>query len=918
MLKTSFLVAFILIVLPQFLRSEDSYFTIEIDAKISEGSTIQVFVNDVPSSQPVAVGRRENYIYQIPAQRINSIRLDPSEFKNAKFTVYGVKIKFPSDKTPAIRFLENDFSSWEQRNISKEPKGSEYTYAATSSDPILVSPPGVVTYQLPESTISGILKQKAKESPARVVIFLGLLVLIGLFGQNRNHTIFIFLATVTCLTLIPLAYLFFNLISFSYPSATESVGWVNFYGYQKIKDILFFFLLCGFFTLLGILDHYFRNEDSKPVESLSDYKFSWTEKLAAWELPILYLGLFIFLFPNFQYNFDLINNASHNLSWDGMNVFTWKYFYEKGLVPLKDFWYPYGAQNMSFGPYLSDTLLLFAHKLWFNITFLLGLVRIFEKRRWPIILTIAVFLVANLIDTLFVPERYFSSFAVFVYFASLQANPQTSHKQYLYVGFCNSWLAYWEPHQLIYSLMGQGVLSFALFLPNYLPKAAKFEALKHWLTTVSLIVCPVAFTMMTYWKQGRLPGLFLFFYQTSGYSINAALPVEFDRILQSPYLYEGNVFYLYFLLFTVLTFDILKPPRGMKFTSAFILGSIFFLLPIMAKNLVRPHMSQQIIGIQLLVLAIYFFHLYIVSIRKPTAVLLSIFSGALLGYCVRDVRFTRISDYPQQIFNSLQSPFKVSKSYYSEPREFQNSKYFSDDKISLRGSSLRKFKNTVHARYPNKKVVVLGDSSVIYTALNQPVPYTFSFYDGAHIQLQNQFTDWIKKENIDVVIWDYTDREFDEVPFIVKNPIVFKYIIENYVFDSEYGNFQFLVRKNVEKPIDSTYWFKRIGTTLNLGYLGANASVKYLTECAVDESRTCKDFIEIPVDSGHPKDIELKGTFGGSEILLKLKSTHNSSLLTVSTDRIWFWNIVGAKNGRFFINSDYRIVRKQQTREFLY
>lgn len=901
----------LLLISTRFVPPSEVKIVVELEATVSDGRYIQIFFNDVPSSQLIKRGERTVYTFVAEVEQFDGVRFDPTDSIDAKFSLHRLTLKTISEE---ILLNTSDFTNWRVSGADfySDPK---YNYVTTSSDSIFKSTPKLVQFKQKKETFLQNLSKRISKSASDGVIFFGILSLLYLFFGYSGTFLLTLGVLLIYFSISSSLYQFLLTLDLPVPTAAESVGWVNFNGYKKSADVLLCLILVVLSSVIGIWIKRLRNIQNNHAVGTYEY----IQKITYWEIFLIFLIYLISQAPNFKLGFVKITESFYSLGWDEMNVFTWKYFYENGKSPLVDFWYPYGNQNLASGPYWQDLLITFSHRIFYFILFLFSLVEIFDKKRFPIWFAITVYALICLFNFNLAPDRYFFSFSVLLFAISLFYKEKYLYFKLLVMTLACIWLILWEPHQYVYFLFGLGCFIFCKLVGQIQQeKRISRTFFTLYFKVFAMTLVSLVLSLLLYYSQGKWTGLISLFSQTGGYSNNAATAVDFTNILKSPYSIAGNTFHLFFFAFAVIFYGINILSRPITIWTCFLLGSTGFIFPLILKNLMRPHMAHQIIGIQLISLVIYFLSFSAFRERVFKSILPLAFLGLLIGHFFIEPNLSNFVSSMSSIENSLRSPFEVDEKYFSSEKSNLVASQYSLNKISISGITLSDLSKFVDKNYKNKNIYVLGDISVSYIAFNTPIPYTISFYDGSHIELQKQLMHWIEDNEIQVIMWDWKVKSFDEVPFLVKNPNLFIYMIRNFEFDKNVGEFHFLRRKSELTPINLEYWIDHLGDSIDFGYLGMISSRKYMADCLpITKPNDCHEYLEIQPTSDKTKQIELQGQIGSKIVSLKLM-TESKKVLLLPTSAIWFWNWLEPQAGNLLKGSNYKIVYFKKKRDFLY
>src|SRR6185369_15343584 len=86
---------------------------------------------------------------------------------------------------------------------------------------------------------------------------------------------------------------------------------------------------------------------------------------------------------------------------------------------------------------------------------------------------------------------------------------------------------------------------------------------------------------------------------------------------------------------------------------------------------------------------------------------------------------------------------------------------------------------------------------------------------------------------------------FDEVPTVVRCPLIFLYVIQNYVPEQVVGRIEILRRRQPYESIPLPYWRDKLGQTFNLGHLPRVSSFSRFAPCRNEPGSECMDFLRV-------------------------------------------------------------------------
>jgi hypothetical protein len=183
---------------------------------------------------------------------------------------------------------------------------------------------------------------------------------------------------------------------------------------------------------------------------------------------------------------------------------------------------------------------------------------------------------------------------------------------------------------------------------------------------------------------------------------------------------------------------------------------------------------------------------------------------------------------------------------------------------------------------------VLGDRPDIYRALGKDPYWAISQYNLSPKSAQVKVLDEIMTRNPKYVLVDrsVSAQNFDNFPSSLRNPIVYRYIIENYRYLSTFGDMD--LYQNAPGSRNFTSWTNLLGNDLDISALPLAVSPPF--DCIAYTSADCKFYLKFRLDTIN--NLELKFNCYGTNYFL----ISSSSMLRRGVeywfplDNVWFWN----------------------------
>ncbi len=191
----------------------------------------------------------------------------------------------------------------------------------------------------------------------------------------------------------------------------------------------------------------------------------------------------------------------------------------------------------------------------------------------------------------------------------------------------------------------------------------------------------------------------------------------------------------------------------------------------------------------------------------------------------------------------------------------------------------------------DRSFAVLGDAQYLYAFYAQRPPYHNQLYDASRRVEQEAMVEALERQDPAYVFWrkDYAQ---DQVPQYVRDPLVFRYVIDHFVPAQGGPINDVLQRRRPGEAINASYWRDRIGDTIDLGYVPYSSDALDADECSSGD-----DCVTYAVLEGHPRDkgespaMRIAGPGGSFGVTLKARPGKRG--YPVRLDRMWFHALLG-------------------------
>lgn len=898
-----FLIGLLTAALPLFFYEQHPSHIVRIDAAISKGDKIEIFVDHQNFQLPITTSARSSYEFINIPHYFNHFRIDFSDQNNATAKICKIEF-FDKNKTLKKTITGNEIKKWDKSAVeAKEDNSSDscIDLQSLSSDPIVTTHFSRLNY-FNENELKT-YNLLAPPSRALIVFFW---LFIFLFSTRSIKDFFVL--TLSSLLFMNLSQKISERLQSLFtelPEPLQVAGWIHYHGYPKSTDYLIFIalgLLSFIFALIIQKKFKLYKDSSLNQASASFSKFDFF-------IPFFsIIILLLYVWPSFLSSYDQITNPQHNLGRDALNGYTWKFFYESGYLPFKDFWYPYGSQNTFLGPFFENQIWMLLHKFIYLTAFIYSIYQLFKDDLKFYFLTLFGALILYLLDFFNSPDRYFASFSILLFSTLLIWRQITNSSSsslleklrafasLLLVALANLWILHFEIHQAIYIILGQ-IIFFAILLLN---QAKRKNTLIYFLSFITLNSIYITLYFTHFLSKEQRSGIIGFFKESTSFTQNASLPNTFSNYLENSYTTESFLYFLVFFLIFQFGLVFFEKSKSFNFShkdfSFFFTGAfITYLAPLIYKQITRPHMALQLVG--LIIIATIICLMYQIKKNRFSFYQLA-FLSLMAGFCLIQVYRYHLTDkFKDQISQSYQkliSPWPEQVYFKIGDQKLRQS-FFSNESLfykSLRGDEI---KNQLQKFIQNDKFYVLGDQSFLYTLFKQSSPYNITFYDGAPLNLQKNTISWIKENQVQKVIWEPQVDFFDEVPHILRVPRIFEFIVNNFSPKHNFNPYVVLEKVSSSQGKSVSSWLSYLPKEINYrSLLRPYDDNLWIKDCSL---KPCEKIFVIEIKALPKANDDYEFTIVDNEKNeFTIKLTPKASKVYLPFRNIWFMSLLKSYN----------------------
>ena len=873
---------------------------LDVDMQIEGGLNLGAYVNDTfsePRRLTIIPNVRKIYRFEHLPGTLKFLRIDPTDLRDAKISIFSVTVM--SDDHVVRRFNPNELRSWQLYNLLEVPGNpAAFNLVSTSKADVqgdFLSTDEYVVASHNSSWFMFVLDviRRPDSFPLGFVCWFLFFLLVGMTtarGAVEAGLVLFVLAIAHPLVV------WLSSASAPLPSVNLAVGYAGYAGYPKLRDHLIsvaLLVLCV--ALAWLASRYIHLPALDPTKLAKNDAAKSRYSIAA--SIAVFAGLVTIFCPNLSVLLQQIKDSTMaSLSWDGENIVLWDYLVRHGYRPFVDYWYPYSGfftYSLPFpvGRYFTWTENVLA--LWFLY---LGLRYVTRRTGVALVVFLAVFLPCWLNEFL-AWYRYVLAIDVALLYVAVQDQKLVQWSRCWAFSGLLALVFFFEPIQLLYSgvaIVVHTCLVAWTILVSKLDFGTRRVQLRDLLRqrTLSLVVpLLVGILPVMIWlaSQGLLSG----FFQAqvtirdqaaySGFRINMA-----DWTV--PRLQPDAMFLALFLLLVLTLYAWFRNHLRTNPATLASLVLAFTGFMAMQKQITRSYILPQV--------QIYPYLcglLYIVGMfprrTKAQTVAIALFVAFVAGISQYRNAFQSLGRTEAELPATLAGNWDF---FLHQQAAVPAVNAAQDDRerfpaLNAELAVVDVLGRDLGWRAP-QPVYVLGDDPVFYILLQQAPPDCSNNYNCSPIVEQQRVVDWLRTHRPRFVLWDPSKFSFDLVPHVVRVPLIYQYVAENYRSSRAVGRYRILERgaPNVE------FWRQQLGTKIDLGHVPQLTRYADFRDCPSGGNALCQQlmFVTYPSQSAaHKGLLTIDSPAGQFEIAFDV--TARSHTYIIDLDRLWFHSLLG-------------------------
>jgi hypothetical protein len=593
------------------------------------------------------------------------------------------------------------------------------------------------------------------------------------------------------------------------------------------------------------------------------------------------------LVPNLRAYLHL-ESAPLGYGWDASNLTAWQGFVEMGLVPMRDFFYPYGFQWLyelrSIGPLFQwlTQIAMLAAAGW-------ALLRLSGGRSVRVLAClVAVAFVAAWTPFLW---RYLPPLLVAVAYGALQpvAHARLTRAHWVFGAICLL-AALIEPDLLALGLVGIACILAGELVAGRLSWDGGRLLLRGAVDLVPVIAAGLI--LLVIWLvTGTASGNLRFYTEFSSVSASSAP----DEALYGPAALlslHPNAYSTYATIPALLCVAGLLwarfGDRASRALPTILLGGAGVSLTLLLKNYVRP-VNDLVLIPGLVALA---WSLILVWSRGSLVRALTWGAGVAALLCL----LNEAAGTTHYLDTAASSPVNAARSVSVVLDRGARARAANAEFAPGRFGGWPDAGNAAfYAQSVGGQPVhfaVLGDSQMTYVLLRQPPPWQIDMYDAGRISEQRAMLSDLRNRPPWYVIWSKPFFQ-DGLPYNVRDPLLYDWLINNYVPYRVSSATDILRRRRPGEPIPANFWSSQLGGGVDLEYIPSASGAAQASPC-----RGGPGCVRYALVRGHGAPgtmVYVHVSGGGHTYPFSFKVRKGVSVYPVRLDRLWFSAVVGPR-----------------------
>ncbi len=182
----------------------------------------------------------------------------------------------------------------------------------------------------------------------------------------------------------------------------------------------------------------------------------------------------------------------------------------------------------------------------------------------------------------------------------------------------------------------------------------------------------------------------------------------------------------------------------------------------------------------------------------------------------------------------------------------------------------------------------LPDAPIFYVLAGAKVPYQINGFSMSPIFEQIKMVDYLRLNKTEYVIVEPSKNYFDGFQYSVRLPVLYKYVVANYVPDFATQRFSVFRLRKPSEPASLDSWLSILGGDVNLGHLPVYSTPPEST--MVNCESDCEDMLKVSISKAEQEHlVNIPFIMNGKELGISFIAVPGKVEYWIKLNRIWFW-----------------------------
>ena len=592
--------------------------------------------------------------------------------------------------------------------------------------------------------------------------------------------------------------------------------------------------------------------------------------------------------------------------WDSDNDLTWLYFAARGLVPMKDFWFPYGNSLVFQSSLLGGSMLYFGYQAVTILGYTWVFWRLSGRRavvtclaELGLVLALPLINADEVWDQVGVFWRYGFAFMIGLVFCIVRTTEAPRARLWARLAFSLivAIAAFSELDLLAYAAISCLMVFLIECAARIWQMKSEHSVVAKWSDWIAGLsgdllgpaIAVAAFVIVSA-LRGQLGNMIAFYAHPGAFDAYTDVNVPLFSGFASLFSLDVVFLWLPAVVFggaIVIRWGVARSQNNLlvaMLASVSGAGALF-----LTKDVVRPITTDLTLVLVLVALLciVAAANQLLLHGRHAAPVALGLIVGLLAAAIVGSGEVPTLTSgvgaAPARLYHDLVTVIRPTRADITVERErfapFHFSQYSSE--LDLANA----IKPLIGRSTSN--VYVLGDAEIEYILLNQRPPWEINLFNASPIGDQRHVVAWLHDYRPAVVI-DAPNLVTDGVPMPVRVPLIYQQIVATYEPERVVAGYEVLRRMRVGERPAAQFWLKTLGDVLDLGAIPDSESPIPRVEAGNVQTPVLHMRTKRGITAGL---VGVPLVFGKSVVTVEFQLTPGRTTYEIPVDRLWPWGL---------------------------